>query len=101
MQPIQQKSHEFLGIMLCIACELAGLACYNGLDEDAKVLVRNLSTYSQDTSLVLPIPQGGSEHKSPLTWRAERLGEYPSTGPGEAQQSQWPDAHQSPVGYCS
>lgn len=41
MQPIQQESHELLGIVLCIACELAGLACYNGLDEEAKVLVKS------------------------------------------------------------
>lgn len=90
MQPIQQESHELLGIMLCVACKLAGLACYNGLDEEAKVSVRNLSTHSQDTLLALSslCKQGGSEHKSPLAWRVERLGECPSTGPGAAQRSQ-------------
>lgn len=36
MQPIQQESHELLGIMLRIACELAGLARHNGLDAGAK-----------------------------------------------------------------
>lgn len=100
MKPIQQEGHELLGIMLCIACELAGLACYNGLDEDAQVLVRNPRTHSLGTSLARP-PTPGSDHKSPLAWRAERLGEYPSIGLGAAQQSQWPGGHRSPMGCCS
>lgn len=51
VQPIQQESHELLGVMLCVARELAGLAGHNGLEAGPRREHRALGTWAQLAAL--------------------------------------------------
>lgn len=68
VESIEQKSHELLGIVLGIACKLAGLAGYNCLQEELDSETANClyGICQQDDTLLFPKVAKSEEHQRNL-----------------------------------
>lgn len=105
VEPIQQESHELLGIVLGVTCKLTGFTGHNRLyGTNRRHRERRWKPWSYCLYYVWDMQVGKSESVGacvPWVSRVGRRGVFLSKGPWAARQSQWPACLLFPADYCS